>query len=61
MKQQMQLAESMKGLEPMVKGMAPMIEKMQDMMKGMDVNGEGGLGPVMEMAKKLTGGMNSQK
>ena len=32
MKQQMQLAESMKGLEPMVKGMAPMIEKMQDMM-----------------------------
>lgn len=59
MKQQMQLAESMKGLEPMVKGMAPMIEKMQDMMKGMDVNGEGGFGPVMEMAKKLTGSMKT--
>jgi len=55
MKQQMQLAESMKGMEPLVKGMMPMIEQMKGMMKTMDGNGEGGLGGVMEIAKKLTG------
>ena len=54
MKQQMQLAESMKGMEPLVKGMMPMIEQMKGMMKTMDGNGEGGLSDVMEMAKKLT-------
>jgi hypothetical protein len=54
MKQQMQLAESMKGMEPLVKGMMPMIEQMKGMMKTMDGNGEGGLGGVMEIAKKLT-------
>jgi hypothetical protein len=61
MKQQMQLAESMKGLEPMVKGMAPMIGQMQEMMKTMDGNGEGGLGGVMEVARKLSESMTSKK
>jgi hypothetical protein len=61
MKQQMELAESMKLMEPMVKGMLPMIDQMKGMMTTMDGNGEGGLGSVMEMAKKLTGSMNATK
>lgn len=61
MKQQMQLAESMKGMEPLVKGMMPLIEQMKGMMKTMDGNGEGGLGGVMEIAKKLTSNATVQK
>jgi hypothetical protein len=59
MKQQMQLAESMKGMEPLVKGMMPMIEQMKGMMKTMDT--KEGLGGVMEMAKKLTGTTSTTK
>jgi hypothetical protein len=54
MKQQMQLAESMHAMTPLVEGITPMITKMQKMMEGMDGNGEGGLGPIMDIAKKLT-------
>ena len=54
MKQQMQLAESMQAMTPLVEGITPMITKMQKMMEGMDGNGEGGLGPIMDIAKKLT-------
>jgi len=61
MKQQMELAESMKAMTPLVQGMAPMIGQMQEMMKTMDGNGEGGLGGVMEIAKKLTGNMTTKK
>lgn len=61
MKQQMELAESMKAMTPLVQGMAPMIEQMKSMMTTMDGNGEGGLGPVMEIAKKLTGTMSTTK
>ena len=56
MKQQMQLADSMKSITPLVQGMAPMIDQMKDMMKNMD--GKDGLGGVMDMAKKLTGSMS---
>jgi len=59
MKQQMQLAESMKSMTPLVQGMAPMIEQMKDMMQNMD--GKDGLGGVMEIAKKLTGGTGTTK
>jgi hypothetical protein len=38
-----------------------MIEQMKSMMTTMDGNGEGGLGPVMEIAKKLTGTMSTTK
>ena len=41
MKQQMELAESMKAMTPLVQGMAPMIGQMKEMMKTMDGNGEG--------------------
>lgn len=61
MKQQMQLAESMKGMEPLVKNMMPMIEQMKGMMTTMDSNGEGGLGGVMEMAKKLSNSIATKK
>jgi hypothetical protein len=59
MKQQMQLADSMKSITPLVQGMAPMIDQMKDMMKNMD--GKDGLGGVMDMAKKLTGSMSPTK
>ena len=57
MKQQMQLAESMKSMAPMIQSMAPMMKQAQDMLGGM---GEGtqGLGGIMEIAKKLTSKTN---
>ena len=55
MKQQMQLAESMKSMAPMIKSMAPMMKQAQDMLGGMG-DGKEGLGGIMELAKKLTGG-----
>lgn len=61
MKQQMQLAESMKGMGPIIEGIKPLMEQMKGMMEGMDGNGEGGLGPIMDIAKKLTGSMNAKK
>jgi hypothetical protein len=59
MKQQQQLAESMKSIGPLVEGIKPMIGQMQEMMKGMDT--KDGFGGVMEMAKKLTGSMNNKQ
>lgn len=59
MKQQMQLAESMKGFQPLIEGIKPMMEQMKVMMEGMD--GKDGLGPVMDIAKKLTGSMGATK
>ena len=41
-------------MTPLIQGMTPMITQMKDMMKNMD--GKDGLGGVMEIAKKLTGG-----
>ena len=61
MKQQMELAESMKVMKHLVQGMAPMIGQMKEMMKTMDGNGEGGLGGVMEIAKKLTNSVGATK
>ena len=56
MKQQMQLAESMKSMEPMIKNMAPMMKQAQEMLTNMGDGKEGGLGGIMEIAKKFTGG-----
>lgn len=53
MKQQMDLAESMKGLAPLVEKMMPMAQQMQGMMENMDTNG-GGMSSIMEMAKKMS-------
>jgi hypothetical protein len=54
MKQQMQLTESMKSIEPFIKNMAPMLQQAQGILGSM--NNKDGLGNIMDMAKKLTGG-----
>ena len=56
MKQQMQLAQSMKGLGPLVEKMMPMAQQMQGMMQGMDKDGNGMSG-LMEMVKKMANGV----
>ena len=56
MQQQMELAKSMEAMTPLIKGIMPMAEKAQEMMKGMD-NGSGGLGNIMEIAKKMSSGL----
>jgi len=51
MKQQLQLAESMKGMGPMIEGLGPMMKQAQDLLGGM---GDGkGMSEIMEMAKKF--------
>ena len=55
MKQQMELAKSMEAMTPLIEGIMPMAEKAQKMMESMDNNGSG-LGGIMELAKKLSGG-----
>jgi hypothetical protein len=58
MQQQMDLAKSMEAMTPLIKGIMPMAEKAQEMMKSMD-NGSGGLGSVMEIAKKMSNGLGN--
>jgi hypothetical protein len=55
MKQQAQLAESMKGMAPLIQGMAPMMKQAQAILGDMGGDKEG-LGSIMNMAKKLAGG-----
>ena len=59
MKQQMQLAESMKSMEPMIKGMEPMMNQAKGLLEGMD-DSNGGMAGIMEMAKKF-GGVSDKK
>ena len=58
MKQQMELAESMKAMGPLIQGMKPMMDQAKGMLEGMG-NGNGGLDGIMEMAKKF--GVNANK
>ena len=55
MKQQMELAKSMEAMTPLIQGIMPMAEKAQEMMKSMETSGSG-LGSVMDLAKKISGG-----
>jgi hypothetical protein len=50
MKQQMQLAEAMKGMGPIIEQIAPMVQNLQGMMG----EGNSGLGGIMDLAKKFT-------
>jgi hypothetical protein len=59
MKQQMQLAESMKSMAPMIDKMLPMAEKAKEMMSGMDK--DGGMGGLLDMAKKMSGNLGTQQ
>jgi hypothetical protein len=56
MKQQMQLAEAMKGMGKLVENIQPMVGQLQQMMgPAGDGNGVGGLSGMMDLAKKFTG------
>jgi hypothetical protein len=57
MKQQMQLAESMKGMGPMIKNLEPMMNQAKQLLGGMG-DGEGGMANIMEMAKQFGGSLN---
>jgi len=54
MKQQMQLAEAMKGMTPVIKSIEPMVKNLQGMM-GQIGDGKEGLGSIMDLAKKFSG------
>ena len=58
MKQQADLAKSMEAMTPLIQSIMPMAEKAQKMMESMD-SGNGSLGSVMEMAKKMSGGLGN--
>lgn len=58
LKQQSELAKSMEGLAPIVEKMMPMAEKMQGMMNNMNTGGSGGMKSIMDMAQKMTQGIN---
>jgi hypothetical protein len=53
MKQQMQLAEAMKGMTPVIQSIAPMVENLKGMMGQMG-DGKEGLGSIMDLAKKFS-------
>jgi hypothetical protein len=53
MKQQMQLAEAMKNMQPVVESIAPMVKNLQGMMGSMG-DGKEGLGGILDLAKKFT-------
>jgi hypothetical protein len=54
MKQQMQLAEAMKGMGPIIKSIEPMVQNLKGMMGQMG-EGKEGLGGLMDLAKKMSG------
>lgn len=58
MKQQADLAKSMEAMTPLIQSIMPMAEKAQKMMESME-SGNGSLGSVMEMAKKMSGGLGN--
>jgi hypothetical protein len=53
MKQQMELAKSMEAMTPLIQGIMPMAKQAQSMMQSMDTGG-GGLGNIMDIAKKMS-------
>jgi len=58
MKQQLQLAESMKGMQPLIAGMAPIMQQAQGLLQGMGDNGN--LGNLADIAKKFTAGLENK-
>lgn len=57
MKQQMQLAEAMKGMGPVIQQIQPMVENLKGMMGSMD-DGKNGIGGILDLAKKMGGGQS---
>lgn len=60
MKQQMQLAEAMKGMTPVIQSIEPMVKNLQGMMGQMG-EGKEGLGGLMDLAKKFSSQSNPVK
>jgi hypothetical protein len=58
MKQQLQLAESMKGMQPLIAGMAPIMQQAQGLLQGMGDNGN--LGNLADIAKKFTASLENK-
>ena len=52
MKQQLQLAEAMKGMKPLIEGITPIMEQAKTMLGG---TGGGNLGGIADLAKHFTG------
>jgi len=59
MKQQLQLAESMKSMQPLIAGMAPLMQQAQGLLGSMGDNGN--LGNLANLAKKFTAGLGNTK
>lgn len=57
MKQQLQLAESMKSMQPLIAGMAPLMQQAQGLLGSMGDNGN--LGNLANLAKKFTAGLGN--
>lgn len=53
MKQQMQLAEAMKGMTPVIKQIAPMVENLKGMMGNLG-DGKNGIGGMLDLAKSFS-------
>jgi len=53
MKQQLQLAEAMKNMGPLIQGMGPLLKQAEGLIGGM---GEGGINNIAALAKKFTSG-----
>lgn len=58
MKQQMQLAESMKSMQPLIAGMAPLMQQAQGLLGSMGDNGN--LGNLADIAKKFSTSLGKQ-
>jgi hypothetical protein len=58
MKQQLQLAESMKSMQPLIAGMAPIMQQAQGLLQGMGDNGN--LGNLSGIVKKFTAGLENK-
>ena len=57
MKQQLQLAESMKGMQPLIAGMGPLMEQAQGFLGNMGNNGN--LNNLADIAKQFTSGLGN--
>lgn len=57
MKQQLQLAESMKSMQPLIAGMAPLMEQAKGLLGNMGDNGN--LNNLADMAKKFSSSLNT--
>jgi hypothetical protein len=55
MKQQLDLAKSMEAMTPLIQGILPVAQQAQSLLKNMDTSGSG-LGNIVELAKKFSGG-----